>query len=104
MPTEEKSVDDLSLADRIGRRPIWTIGFLWIGAAFFLFPLVETLEQRGKIVVVGVGSCSARARVGGACDTGGGPLQCDRFQAPVTDEPSLWICGVVDDSERHCRV
>ena len=34
-----------ALADRIGRRPIWTIGFLWIGAAFFLFPLVETLEQ-----------------------------------------------------------
>ena len=34
-----------ALADKIGRRPIWSIGFLWIGAAFVVFPLVETLPQ-----------------------------------------------------------
>lgn len=34
-----------ALADKIGRRPIWSLGFLWIGAAFFAFPRVETLPQ-----------------------------------------------------------
>ena len=34
-----------ALADKIGRRPIWSIGFLWLGASFVVFPLVETLPQ-----------------------------------------------------------
>jgi len=34
-----------ALADRIGRRPIYALGFAWIGIAFMLFPLVETLDQ-----------------------------------------------------------
>ena len=50
-----------ALADRIGRRPIWTIGFLWIGASFFLFPLVETLEQ--------LIACRMFFGVGSACCT-----------------------------------
>lgn len=34
-----------ALADRIGRRPIYAMGFAWIGASFMLFPLVENLTQ-----------------------------------------------------------
>ena len=34
-----------ALADRIGRRPIYVMGFAWIGASFMLFPLVENLTQ-----------------------------------------------------------
>ena len=33
------------LADRIGRRPIYVIGFLWVGAVMVLLPLTETLLQ-----------------------------------------------------------
>ncbi|MFW2403230.1 MAG: MFS transporter [Gammaproteobacteria bacterium] len=34
-----------ALADRIGRRPIYAMGFAWMGASFMLFPLVENLTQ-----------------------------------------------------------
>lgn len=34
-----------ALADKIGRRPIWSVGFLWLGASFIAFPLVENLPQ-----------------------------------------------------------
>jgi len=34
-----------ALADRIGRRPIYVLGFCWLGASFFLFPLVQNLWQ-----------------------------------------------------------
>lgn len=34
-----------ALADRIGRRPIYVVGFLWVGAALALMPLAETLWQ-----------------------------------------------------------
>ena len=50
-----------ALADKIGRRPIWSIGFLWIGAAFFVFPLVETLPQ--------LIACRAFFGIGSACCT-----------------------------------
>jgi MFS family permease len=36
-----------ALADRIGRRPIYVAGFLWIGTALALFPLAENLIQLG---------------------------------------------------------
>jgi MFS family permease len=46
-----------ALADKIGRRPIWSVGFIWIGASFFLFPLVETLSQLVAVrMFFGVGS------------------------------------------------
>ncbi len=45
------------LADRIGRRPIYVIGFLWVGAVMFLLPLTETLLQLGILrAFYGVGS------------------------------------------------
>jgi MFS family permease len=34
-----------ALADKIGRRPIYTLGFLWIGAALAIFPLAQNLFQ-----------------------------------------------------------
>lgn len=34
-----------ALADRIGRRPIYRLGFLWIGAALAIFPLAQNLVQ-----------------------------------------------------------
>jgi MFS family permease len=34
-----------ALADRIGRRPIYRLGFLWIGAALAIFPLAQNLPQ-----------------------------------------------------------
>jgi MFS family permease len=34
-----------ALADRIGRRPIYVVGFLWVGAVLVLLPLVESLLQ-----------------------------------------------------------
>ena len=34
-----------ALADKIGRRPIYTIGFLWIACAFVIFPLADNLFQ-----------------------------------------------------------
>ena len=34
-----------ALADRIGRRPIYALGFAWISVSFMLFPLVENLTQ-----------------------------------------------------------
>ena len=46
-----------ALADRIGRRPIYVIGFLWVGAVMFLLPLTETLFQLGVLrAFYGVGS------------------------------------------------
>jgi MFS family permease len=45
------------LADRIGRRPIYVIGFLWVGAVMVLLPLTETLLQLGILrAFYGVGS------------------------------------------------
>lgn len=38
-----------ALADRIGRRPIYVTGFLWIGIALMLFPLAENLLQLGLL-------------------------------------------------------
>lgn len=34
-----------ALADRIGRRPVYAIGFAWIGIGYFLYPLAETYTQ-----------------------------------------------------------
>lgn len=34
-----------ALSDKIGRRPVYAIGFVWIGAGFFLYPLAQTLPQ-----------------------------------------------------------
>ena len=46
-----------ALADRIGRRPIYVIGFLWVGAVMFLLPLTETLFQLGVLrAFYGIGS------------------------------------------------
>ena len=46
-----------ALADRIGRRPIYVVGFLWVGAVMFLLPLTETLLQLGVLrAFYGVGS------------------------------------------------
>ncbi len=38
-----------ALSDRIGRRPIYVVGFLWVGAVMFLLPLTETLFQLGVL-------------------------------------------------------
>ena len=46
-----------ALADRIGRRPIYVVGFLWVAAVMFLLPLTETLLQLGILrAFYGVGS------------------------------------------------
>jgi len=46
-----------ALADRIGRRPIYTIGFLWVGSVLALLPLAENLLQLGILrAFYGVGS------------------------------------------------
>jgi len=34
-----------ALADKIGRRPIYVVGFLWIGAALAIFPVAQNLPQ-----------------------------------------------------------
>jgi len=34
-----------ALADKIGRRPIYVLGFLWIGTAMAIFPLAQNLTQ-----------------------------------------------------------
>ena len=34
-----------ALADKIGRRPIYRLGFLWVGTAMALFPLAQNLTQ-----------------------------------------------------------
>jgi len=34
-----------ALADKIGRRPIFALGFLWVSVAIVMFPLAETLTQ-----------------------------------------------------------
>jgi MFS family permease len=34
-----------ALSDKIGRRPVYTLGFLWLAAGFFLYPLAQTLPQ-----------------------------------------------------------
>ena len=34
-----------ALADKIGRRPIYVVGFLWIGAALAIFPIAQNLTQ-----------------------------------------------------------
>ncbi|MFO0226945.1 MAG: hypothetical protein ACK52B_00835, partial [Gammaproteobacteria bacterium] len=31
-----------ALSDRIGRRPVYALGFLWLAAGFFLYPLART--------------------------------------------------------------
>lgn len=36
-----------ALADRIGRRPIYVVGFLWVGTVLILLPLTENLLQLG---------------------------------------------------------
>ncbi len=46
-----------ALADRIGRRPIYVIGFLWVGTVLALLPLTETLLQLGILrAFYGVGA------------------------------------------------
>jgi len=46
-----------ALADRIGRRPIYVVGFLWVGTVLVLLPLVETLLQLGVLrAFYGIGS------------------------------------------------
>ncbi|MCS6946835.1 MAG: MFS transporter, partial [Steroidobacteraceae bacterium] len=34
-----------ALADKIGRRPVYAIGFVWLAAGFFLYPLARTFPQ-----------------------------------------------------------
>jgi MFS family permease len=34
-----------ALADKIGRRPVYAFGFLWLGAGFLLYPLARTVPQ-----------------------------------------------------------
>ena len=34
-----------ALADKIGRRPVYALGFLWLAAGFFLYPLARTFPQ-----------------------------------------------------------
>lgn len=34
-----------ALSDRIGRRPVYALGFLWLAAGFFLYPLARTFPQ-----------------------------------------------------------
>ena len=34
-----------ALSDKIGRRPVYALGFLWLAAGFFLYPLARTLPQ-----------------------------------------------------------
>lgn len=46
-----------ALADRIGRRPIYVVGFMWVGAVLGLLPLVENLLQLGILrAFYGVGA------------------------------------------------
>jgi MFS family permease len=46
-----------ALADRIGRRPIYVAGFLWVGTVLALLPLAENLLQLGLLrAFYGVGS------------------------------------------------
>ena len=46
-----------ALADRIGRRPIYVTGFLWVGVVLALLPLTENLLQLGVLrAMYGVGS------------------------------------------------
>jgi MFS family permease len=46
-----------ALADRIGRRPIYVAGFLWVGVVLALLPLTENLLQLGVLrAMYGVGS------------------------------------------------
>jgi MFS family permease len=34
-----------ALSDRIGRRPVYALGFLWLAAGFFLYPLARTFPH-----------------------------------------------------------
>jgi MFS family permease len=34
-----------ALSDKIGRRPVYALGFLWLAAGFFLYPLARTFPQ-----------------------------------------------------------
>jgi MFS family permease len=34
-----------ALADKIGRRPVYAVGFLWLAAGFLLYPLARTVPQ-----------------------------------------------------------
>ena len=34
-----------ALADKIGRRPVYAAGFLWLAAAFFVYPMARTVPQ-----------------------------------------------------------
>jgi MFS family permease len=34
-----------ALADKIGRRPVYALGFAWLAAGFFLYPLARTFPQ-----------------------------------------------------------
>ena len=34
-----------ALADKIGRRPVYSLGFLWLAVGFFLYPLARTFTQ-----------------------------------------------------------
>ena len=46
-----------ALADRIGRRPIYVVGFFWVGAVLALLPLAENLLQLGILrAFYGVGA------------------------------------------------
>jgi len=34
-----------ALSDKIGRRPVYALGFVWLAAGFFLYPLAQTFPQ-----------------------------------------------------------
>lgn len=34
-----------ALSDKIGRRPVYSLGFLWLAVGFFLYPLARTVPQ-----------------------------------------------------------
>ncbi len=48
-----------ALSDKIGRRPIYALGFLWIGAGFAIYPLAQSFEILLAIrAMMGIGAAA----------------------------------------------
>ncbi|HHL43507.1 MAG TPA: MFS transporter, partial [Hellea balneolensis] len=48
-----------ALSDKIGRRPIWALGFVWIGVGFALYPLASSYSMLVVIrALMGVGAAA----------------------------------------------